>query len=174
MKNITNLSIVVQWVAVDDSLFTTYTITWGDDMDQFESVDEQTSYTITELTLDAVYTITVRGANSICNNDEGFKTIVLFSTDATSTISPTVTASTTPMTTILSNVNPSITTTTTAVASSKTITTMNNPTTTDSVATTVSRNADTGTKTTTVKTTISINPSTTTAEETSKFSITLK
>ena len=133
-KNIENLSIVVQWDAVDDFLHTTYTIFWIDDRDLFESatLDEQTSYTITGLTLNTVYTITVTAANW-CGDGPEFRTRVsLPSTDTTSTnytISLTVTASTTPMTT---TVNPS----TTSIPSSPTMTT-------NSIATTVNRNADT-------------------------------
>ena len=53
-KNIESLSIVVQWDAVDDSLPTTYTIVWTDEGDLFEvaTLTEQTSYTISGLTLD--------------------------------------------------------------------------------------------------------------------------
>ena len=67
MKNIEDLSIVVQWNAVDNFLPTTYTITWSDDGDLFEvaTADElETSHTITGLTLDTVYTITVTPSNT--------------------------------------------------------------------------------------------------------------
>ena len=57
MKNIESSSIVVQWVVVDDLLPTIYTIVWGDRIDQSATVDEQTSYTITGLNLDTVYTL---------------------------------------------------------------------------------------------------------------------
>ena len=98
MKNIESSSIVLQWDAVDDSLPTTYTIIWTDEGDLFEAatLTEQTSYTITGLTLDTVYTITVSPAN-ICGNGPEFSTNIPFSTDTTSTttsISPTVTAGT--------------------------------------------------------------------------------
>ena len=33
MKNIESPSIVVQWDAVDDSLYTTYTVVWTDERD---------------------------------------------------------------------------------------------------------------------------------------------
>ena len=110
MKNITNSSIVVQWDAVDDSLHTTYAIAWTNDRDLLEvdTVDEDTSYTITGLTLDTVYTITVTAANR-CGGGPEFEISVSLSTDttsATSTISPTVTASIT----IISTTNPSSTT----------------------------------------------------------------
>ena len=140
MKSIESLSIVVQWDVVDDFLPTTYAATWGDRIDQFDTVDEQTSYTITGLTLDTVYTITVSAANR-CGSRPEFRTSVPFSTDTTSTtssISPTVTASTNPVT-IISTENPSSSTTTTTTALS--ITTAN------SMTTTVSRDTGYTTKT---------------------------
>ena len=133
--NIESSSIIVQWDAVDDSLPTTYTITWTDDRDLHEvaTVEEQTSYTITGLTLDTVYTIIVTATNR-CGDGPNFRTRVSLSTDTTSTtttISPSVTASTNPMTNI-STVNPvsiivsatttTITTTTTVTASAITTT----------------------------------------------------
>ena len=128
IKNTTNSSIVVQWDAVDDFLPTAYTIIWTDDRDLYEvdTVEEQASYTITGLTLDTVYTITVIAANS-CGDGPDFRTRVLLSTDTTSTtstisptLSPTLTASTTP---IISTADPSSTATTTAVTSSSAINT---------------------------------------------------
>ena len=103
-KNTKSSSIIVQWDAVDDFLPTTYTVIWTNNKDHFgvAVVEEQTSYTITGLTLDTVYTITVAAAN-MCGQGPEFRTIVSFSTDTTSktsTISPTVTASTNPMTII--------------------------------------------------------------------------
>ena len=64
-ENISNLSVVVQWDKVDDFLPTNYTITWtSDDTNSTShSVIEESSYTITELTLDTVYNITVTAAN---------------------------------------------------------------------------------------------------------------
>ena len=78
-KNNESLSSVVQWDAVDDSLVTTYTIIWGDSIDQSASVDEQTSYTITGLTLDTVYTISVSAANR-CGSGPEFSTSIAFHT----------------------------------------------------------------------------------------------
>ena len=80
MKNIESLSIVVQWDAVDDSLPTIYTIIWADEGDLFEVVTltEQTSYTITGLTLDTVYTITITPANR-CGGGPEFSTSTTFS-----------------------------------------------------------------------------------------------
>ena len=119
IKNMTNSSIVVQWDAMDDFLYTTYTVTWTDDRDLrgVDTVDEpETSYTITGLTLDTVYTINVYTGNR-CGDGPEFSTSVSLSTDTTSTtstISLTVTASAA----ITSTANPSSTTTTTAVTSS--------------------------------------------------------
>ena len=108
-------SIVVQWDAVDSSLTTTYALTWsraGGGL-QTATPTEQTSYTITGLTLDTVYAITFSAANT-CGNGPEFVTSVSLSRVTTSTassISPTVTASTNP-TTILPIVNLSSTATT--------------------------------------------------------------
>ena len=81
MKNIENSSIVIQWDVVDDSLHTTYTIVWTDKGDLFEvaTLTEQTSYTITGLTLDTVYTIIVAAAN-ICGDGAEVSTSISFPT----------------------------------------------------------------------------------------------
>ena len=75
MKNIESLSTVVQWDAADPSLATNYTVTWTSETDPTQSVatTEQTSYTITGLTLDTVYTITVTAINK-CGQGPGFST----------------------------------------------------------------------------------------------------
>ena len=80
-KRIESLSIVVQWDRVDDFLPSTYTVTWTDDRDLHgvDTVVEQTSYTITGLTLDTVYTITVTAAN-MCGQGPEFRTSILFPT----------------------------------------------------------------------------------------------
>ena len=81
---------------MDDFLPTIYTValTNGRDFSELTTLIEQTSYTITGLTLDTVYTITVTAAN-MCGSGPEFRTSVSFSNNATSTtstISPTVTA----------------------------------------------------------------------------------
>ena len=77
MKNIESTSIIVQWDAVD---LTTYTVFWTNGRDLFEvATVEQTSYTITGLTLDTVYNITVSAAN-MCGNGPEFRTSVSFPT----------------------------------------------------------------------------------------------
>ena len=133
MKNIKNSSIVVQWDEVDDSLTTTYVITLTSESDhnlQSAILIEQSSYTITGLTLDTVYFITVTAANR-CGTGPEFVTRVSLSTDTTSTtssISPTVTISTNPMT-IMSTANTSIVTITTQSSIVTTTTAMINPST---------------------------------------------
>ena len=170
MKNIENLSIVVQWDVVDDSLTTTYTVLWTSESDhnlQSVTLREQSSYTITGLTLDTVYTITVTAANR-CGSRPEFATHITFSADATSTtssISPTVTTSTNSMT-ILSTANHN-SATTTDVTSTDTTTTI---ATSNTVATTFTIQLNT---TTTI---VKMNPGTiadtTTADNTGKFSST--
>ena len=96
MKDIESSSIVVQWDAVDDFLPTSYIVTWTDGRDLFQiaTLIEQTSYTITGLTLDTVYTITFTVANK-CGQGPEVQTSISLSTDTTSTITsitPTVTA----------------------------------------------------------------------------------
>ena len=87
IKNTESLSIDMQWDVVDDFLFTTYTIFWtyGRDLFDVATVDEQTSYTITGLTLDTVYTITVTAAN-MCGQSPEVRTSISFPTGTTSTI----------------------------------------------------------------------------------------
>ena len=105
-KNITNSSIVVQWDAVHDFLLIVYTITWTDGRNLFKvaTVEEQTSYTITGLTLDTVYSIAVSAANVYCGSGPEFITSISFSTDTTSTTS-TISQ---PITTVLRSTNPMI------------------------------------------------------------------
>ena len=146
IKNIINSSIVVQWDAVDDFLPTTYTVTWTDgrDLHGGDTVIEQTSYTITGLTLDTVYTITISACNRYCVCGPEFRTSVSLSTDTTfttSTISPTVTVSTNPMT-ITSTVNPVsiiVSAITTTITTTTTTITVSAITTTNSMTVAVSR-----------------------------------
>ena len=78
-KNITNLSVAIQWDEVDDSLTTTYIITWTSERDHSVTLIEQSSYTITGLTPDIVYTITVTAAN-ICGQGPEYMASVLLTT----------------------------------------------------------------------------------------------
>ena len=77
MKNIESSLIVVQWDAVDDFLPTNYTVIWTSERDdtQVATLMEQTSYILTGLTLDTVYTITITAANN-CGNGPEFTTSV--------------------------------------------------------------------------------------------------
>ena len=113
-----DLSIVVQWDEVDDTLTTTYTVTWtsdGTNSIQSATLIEQSSYTITGLTLDTVYTITVTAANR-CGAGQDYRTSISVTTDATInsiTPTPTITASetiiivsTAPPTTLSTTVSP--------------------------------------------------------------------
>ena len=73
-----NLSVVVQWDEVDDSLPTTYIIIWTSERDHIahsDTIEEQSSYTITGLTLDTVYTITVSASNK-CGTGPEYNTSV--------------------------------------------------------------------------------------------------
>ena len=79
-SNIRDLSTVVQWDVVDDSLTTTsYTVTWTIGTNPIDSATliEQSSYTITGLALDTVYTITVAAANE-CGQGPEYVTSVSF------------------------------------------------------------------------------------------------
>ena len=66
---------------MDGSLATNYTVTWTSETDHKSSVATtmETSHTITGLTLDTVYTITVAAAN-MCGNGPEFRTSISFST----------------------------------------------------------------------------------------------
>ena len=94
IKNIGSSSIVVQWDVVDDSLTTSYTITWyraGGGL-QVATLTKQTSYTITGLTLDTVYTIGVSATNR-CGQGPEFRTRIILSRDTTSTNSSPIRSS---------------------------------------------------------------------------------
>ena len=115
-KDIESLSLVVRWDAVEDFIDTTYTLAWiseSNPIPVLATLTEQTSYTITGLTLDTVYTITVIPAN-MCGDGPEFRTSITFAAGNTSTISsisPTVTASI-----VVSIISPTTTTTNTKIA----------------------------------------------------------
>ena len=202
MKNINDSSIVVQWDALDDSLTTTYTITWataGGGL-QVATLIEQTSYTITGLTLDTVYITTVTPAN-MCGSGPEFSFSIILSTNTTSTtssISPTVIASTNPMTLSMPTLISSSTATTTALttATNSTIITVVilstsitptrthitsiNPITTTATTTTATTTTTTATTTATTTsiivndTTIAADTTTTTTNPTNSADVTSK
>ena len=75
-------SIVVQWDEVDNSLPTTYVLSWASERDHIVhpvTLIEQSSYTITGLTLDTVYNITVTAANG-CGTGPEYSTSISFPT----------------------------------------------------------------------------------------------
>ena len=76
MKNFESSSIVVQWDTVAN--VTNYTVMWTNDANPIHSTTliEQSSYTITGLTLDTVYTITVTAANRFCTGPEVMTSVV--------------------------------------------------------------------------------------------------
>ena len=80
-RNKGDLSVVVQWDEVDDSLNTTYIVTWTNGTNSTQSLTllEQSPYTLTGLTLDTVYNITVTATNK-CGNRSEYKTNVSFPT----------------------------------------------------------------------------------------------
>ena len=94
IKNTESSSIVVQWDEVDDSLPTTYVVTWTSERDlndiQRKTVDEQSSYTITGLTLDTVYTITVTASNRCGIGPEYSTSVSLTTSSNTSAITSTM------------------------------------------------------------------------------------
>ena len=94
-KNITNSSVVVQWDTVDDVQDTNYTVTWAIANESNVTLvnTEQTSYTLTGLTLNTVYNINVTATNK-CGQGDEVGTSVSLSEDTTSSnsgISPYVT-----------------------------------------------------------------------------------
>ena len=87
-----NLSVIVQWNEVDDFLSTNYTVTWTNGVTkpvQLNTLIEQSSYTITGLTLDTVYTITVIATN-MCGKGPEYSSSVLFPTGMYHIVSITI------------------------------------------------------------------------------------
>ena len=87
-ENIMDLSVVVQWDAVDDLLPTNFVVTLiGDETYSIQSptLIEQSSYTITGLTIDTVYTITVTASNT-CGTGQEHRANVSFRTGIILTI----------------------------------------------------------------------------------------
>ena len=125
MKKVENSSILVQWDVVDSYFATSYTVTWTSGF-PIHSVTliEQSSYTITGLTLGTIYTITVTAANK-CGTGLTFKTNMLYSTDmiaAVCNIVPTVTYYTNSTTAVSSTCTANSFATTTDVLMSPTTT----------------------------------------------------
>ena len=84
-ENTESSSIVVQWDEVDDSLPVTYVVTWTDERDhitQSQGLVGQSSYTITGLTLDTIYTITVAASNR-CSSGPEYRNIISLTSGTT-------------------------------------------------------------------------------------------
>jgi len=108
----TSSSLVVQWNGSSDISDTSYVISWIPGGKTI--LTRMTSYTITGLTVNSTYNITV-SYNKSCGDGPEFKTSILFFPDTTSTTNPmTVILSTsTTTTTNTTSVNKSYSTTTT-------------------------------------------------------------
>lgn len=112
---------IVKWNKVNDSLPTTYIVTWTSERDHIvksPGLVGLTSYAITGLTLDAVYTITVVAHNS-CGAGPKYKTTISLSasTNPNGVITTAITSSSTSTNTNIvmyptSAVNPAATSTT--------------------------------------------------------------
>ena len=161
MKNTESLSIIVQWDEEDDPLPTTYIVTWTSERDHIThpvTLIEQSTYTITGLTLDTVYTITVTASNK-CGQGPEYSTSVSLTTDASSTITNISTNTTTISVASPSSVTTSIVQHVPTASIIVTNPTTNTKTTTVSIITDVTGRI-TVTETTELKTTIlSNNPS---------------
>ena len=111
-KNTESSSIVVQWDEVDNSFPITYVVTWTSERDlndaQSIGVVELSSWTITGLALDTVYTITVTATN-ICGHGPEYRTSVSLTTDSISTTSSSAVTVSITTTTIMSTPSPTIT-----------------------------------------------------------------
>ena len=110
-KNTESSSIIVQWDEVDNSFPTIYVVTWTSERDhiaQSIGVVEQSSWTITGLALDTVYTITVIATN-ICGHGPEYRTSVSLTTDSISTTSSSAVTVSITTTTIMSTPSPTIT-----------------------------------------------------------------
>ena len=137
IRNAIDSSIVVKWDIEDDSLSTSYTVTWtSNGTISSHSQTEQSSYTITGLTLDTVYTITVIAANR-CGTGPEYMTNVSLTTDTISTtsITPTATASTNTVTTTNSSIIATIISSMESSTAISTTTTTSTNTSTDIIST---------------------------------------
>jgi len=119
-KIIRTSSLVVQWNAVGDISDTLYIVTWSGGG---FTTTRMTSYTITGLTVDTNYTITVSAAN-LCGGPE-FTTNILFSPDNTSAIANCIINPTITIVRICTISNSAIPTTT--VTSTNTVAIINSP-----------------------------------------------
>ena len=110
-KNTESSSIVVQWDEVDNSFPITYVVTWTSERDhiaQSIGVAGLSSWTITGLALDTVYTITFTAIN-MCGTGPEYRTSVSLTTDSISTTSSSAVTVSITTTTIMSTPSPTIT-----------------------------------------------------------------
>ena len=151
MKNTESSSIVVQWDEVDDFLPTTYSVTWTSEIDhivQVKTLIEQSSYTITGLTLDTVYTILLLLLTNVVVDQKIVLVFHLPDTTSTSSLAASVSTNTMNIGTInttAATINTSSATIMTTAAMIKT----KLSTFTASSTTTLGDNTDTTTTTTT-------------------------
>ena len=109
--DITNESFVLQWDAVNDVFPVTYTVRWyrGNDLIGMDSVDGL-SYTVTGLTVNTSYNVTVVAVNTCCGTGPVSGVIIVTTNSKPPTIPPTATtiaitkAATTTATPTLGNV----------------------------------------------------------------------
>ena len=90
-KNIANLSLIIQWNAVEDLIRTTYiTVIWENGTDSTDNITartDQTSYTIPGLIYLVEYNIIISAAND-CGDGPEYNTSVLFATGTYIHITP--------------------------------------------------------------------------------------
>ena len=161
-KDIESSSLVVQWDAVEDFTDTIYTVLWSNGTNSIPNVvtlPEWISYTITGLTLDTVYSITISAGN-MCGQGPEFTTSILLAADNTSTTTTTSTKialpTTSPSTKVTSYYASTTTTTSNEDTTSSEITTTTYTSSIDitSIADTTKAVSTTKTTTTTTTTTI--------------------
>ena len=121
LKNTEKLSVFLHWDEVDDVAVATYVVTWTSERDHIKnspSLVGLTSYTITGLTLNTVYTITVTALNK-CGTGSDYRTSVqlLANTNPSIVITSAITSFSIPTATNIitypkSTVNPADTATT--------------------------------------------------------------
>ena len=169
-KNTESSSIVVQWDEVDDSLPTTYIVVWTSERDlnniQSYTLIEQSSYTITGLTLDTVYTITVTADNR-CGTGPEYSTSISLTTDTASSVNISTTPTAIDPVISTSIANPSTTTAIITFSTSTTTTTTTKVTTIgvinlNSITTPVTSPSTADTTTNTIITSTTTNHDTTT------------
>ena len=150
MKNTESSSIVIQWDEVD-SLPITYVVTWTSERDLnnvlVKTIEEQSLYTITGLTLDTVYIVTVAAQNN-CGTGPEYSTSVSLTTDTTSSTS-TITAitSTAAITSAASSSTSTVITKSSTITITASIAIMNPSTTTTNPITTSVKTENTNLKT---------------------------